>query len=256
MHAWHARACLCVRACTHVHAYAYARTQVTAQPVQPFRLHFRSCVPTTIGFEYGSGHYSVNIHCERLSRVRAAGYAPYSRMTPLRAVAFSEEEKARYSVPADATFFAWAFPLQGSLGLNFEPQTAEEEVVVYGAFAFFKDADALISLNAATFADEGQPFEGPHKLLPTKGKFQPLQVKDGAKLRDYLVDSGRIHPVATPHLKMLGVEYFWWLGPSEPIAQEDGSAWRHGAFVYLYRAGDEQLDCFLDARLSKTNLWL
>ena len=42
-----------------------------------------------------------------------------------------------------------------------------------------------------------------------------------------------------------GVEYFWWLGPEEPIAAEDGRMWPLGAFVYLYRDGDEDKDCFL-----------
>ena len=45
--------------------------------------------------------------------------------------------------------FAWAFPLHalgGSVG--FAPQTPEEEAAVHGAFAYFKDADALVALNA------------------------------------------------------------------------------------------------------------
>ena len=44
-----------------------------------------------------------------------------------------------------------------------------------------------------------------------------------------------------------GVEFFWWLGPGEPIAGEDGTAWPDGAFIYLYRDGDEDKDCFFSA---------
>lgn len=87
-------------------------------------------------------------------------------------------------------------------------------------------------------ADEGLEYGGPHMLSDGS------KVKDGKKLRDHLRETGRVHPVVDA-LKLWGVEYFWWLGPKEPAGDEDGAAWEFGAFVYLYRDGDEDKDCFL-----------
>ena len=69
--------------------------------------------------------------------------------------------------------------------------------------------------------------------------------EDGARLRDFLIESGRINHVTLDGVKQAGAVYTWWLGPGEPIAGEDGKAWPKGAFVYLYREGDEAFDCFL-----------
>ena len=60
----------------------------------------------------------------------------------------------------------------------------------------------------------------------------------------------RARPPAPPSRAALppsrSIEYFWWLGPSEPVVQESGTAWQSGAFIYLYREGDEDKDCFLE----------
>ena len=46
---------------------------------------------------------------------------------------------------------------------------------------------------------------------------------------------GRIHPAGATF--PAGIEHFWWFGPGEPVAEEDGSQWPCGAFIYLCRAG-------------------
>ena len=155
--------------------------------------------------------------------------------------------------------FAWAFPLRGSLGIHgFEPSTAEEAALCHGSWAYFKDADHLVALSAASMAKEGdeaagealRSFGGPYRLQSPKSENEARRfasrVHDGARMRDFLIESGRIHPVTLAALKQAGVVYFWWLGPGEAVAQEDGSAWPKGGFVYLYREGDEQFDCFLE----------
>ena len=62
--------------------------------------------------------------------------------------------------------------------------------------------------------------------------------------------NARARPPAPPSRAALppsrSIEYFWWLGPSEPVVQESGTAWQSGAFIYLYREGDEDKDCFLE----------
>merc|ERR1712100_314594 len=108
--------------------------------------------------------------------------------------------------------------------------------MVYGAYAYFKDADNLIALNAVSFGTIGLEFQGPWPLVaPSSSPSSPTVLSDGTKLREFLKASGRIHPVTIGALQQIGVEYFWWLGPGEPVATEDGTAWPFGAFVYMYR---------------------
>ena len=171
-------------------------------------------------------------------------------MTPLKSIRMSDAMKTRHGIPPDASSFAWACPLPGSLGMNgFEPETPEEVAAVYGAFAYFKDADHVVALTAARLTPPGVAgsvaFEGPHRLQPPKG--ERGRVHDGQRLREFLVETGRFQSVSVDALKQAGVEYTWWLGPCEPIAAENGTAWPHGAFVYLYRDGSEEYDCFLTA---------
>ncbi len=42
-----------------------------------------------------------------------------------------------------------------------------------------------------------------------------------------------------------------WLAPGQQIADEDGGAWPHGAFVYLYAEAAAHLDCFFAADLRR-----
>ena len=211
-----------------------------ARPVAPFRMQLSSCDFGAMGFEYDHGEYLVDIDSSQLERVKAAGYGGSSQMTPLRRINLPNAEQ-ELNIPKEATMFAWAFPLHalgGSAG--FAPQTPEEEAAVHGAFAYFKDADHLVASNAVRATPSGGLHcGGPHLLCGAAAA-----VNDGKRMRTHMRETGRIHPVSEA-LRLQGVEYFWWLGPEEPIAAEDGRMWPLGAFVYLYRDGDEAMDCLL-----------
>ena len=182
--------------------------------------------------------------------------------TALKPMCFTEAQKAQYRIPPEATMFAWAFPLpHGSLGVNgFEPATPEEAAAVYGAFAFFKDADHIIALNAACTSTHGEPgscaFAGPHRLHAPDvgGTPSSTKLQDGRRMREFLIETGRFQNVSMEGCKAAGVQYFWWLGPGEPIANESGAAWPDGCFVYLYPDGAEEFDCFLTAAASAVPL--
>ena len=79
-------------------------------------------------------------------------------------------------------------------------------------------------------------FAGPKKLTG------PL-FADGPKLRATLIERGLCNPATMPALRDRGVDEFWWLAPAQTIAEEDGSSWPHGAFVYLYPEKYAHLDC-------------
>jgi len=56
-------------------------------------------------------------------------------------------------------------------------------------------------------------------------------------LRDRLQRDGRLQEVTVSSLVKLGVKSFCWLSPAERfegLADADGSAWQHGAFIYCY----------------------
>ena len=170
-----------------------------------------SCDFCAMGFEYGHGEYVVDIDSSPLERVKAAGFGGASQMTPLRRINLPNAEQ-ELSIPKEATMFAWAFPLHalgGSVG--FAPQTPEEEAAVHGAFAYFKDADALVALNAVRATPSGGLHcGGPHLLVGAAAA-----VRDGVRMRTHMRDTGRVHPVSEA-LRQQGVEYFWWLGPTYP----------------------------------------
>ena len=224
------------------------------QLIPPFQMTYELANHEAICFEYDHGRYTVDLDSEPLARVRAAGFSRESVMTPLKSIRLSDAQKSRYGIPPDASSFAWACPLPGSLGMNgFEPETPEEVAAVFGAFAYFKDADHIVALTAARLTPPGVAgsvaFEGPHRLQPPKG--ERGKVHDGQRLREFLVETGRFQSVSVDALKQAGVEYTWWLGPYEPIAAENGTAWPHGCFIYLYREGFEQFDSFLTASSSE-----
>jgi len=81
------------------------------------------------------------------------------------------------------------------------------------------------------------PFEGPCMFNDR------AQVADG--LRETMMSRKMTHPVTIRFFKEMGIDFFWWLGPKERVGVEDGSKWPNGAFVYLYRDDDEEMDCFL-----------
>lgn len=118
---------------------------------------------------------------------------------------------------------------------------AHTQAVFFGAFAYFANADTIVALHAVSMAQKGHLLlGGPHRFAD-----EP-RLREGAELRQQLKASGRIHPVTLDGLIDIGVEFFWWLGPSEPLGKENGDAWPHGAFVYLYREDCKSLDCFLE----------
>ena len=80
---------------------------------------------------------------------------------------------------------------------------------MHGAFAYFKDADALVALNAVRATPSGGLHcGGPHLLVGAAAA-----TRDGVRLRTHMRDTGRVHPVSEA-LRQQGVEYFWWLGPA------------------------------------------
>ena len=235
-------------------------TRAPAQLVPQFGLRSTPANIGAISFEYANGRYTVDLHSEALARVRAAGYSPDSQMTPLKSLGLTESQKQKLNIPIEASMFAFAFPLPGSFSTGihkFEPTTPEELAAAYGAWAYFKDADHAIALHAVSVVEapekglstrvypQASAFLGPYRLQSKPG--EEKKISDGIKMREYLIETGRFQSSSLESLKQCGVRYSWWLGPSEPVAAEDGSAWPNGAFVYLYHEGEESFDCFLAA---------
>ena len=242
--------------------------RAACKPVQGYKMALKKVDIDKIGFYYADGGYEVHLGADALSRVKAAGYKNSGRTTPMKPITLDSDAKQKADIPQDATMFAYVFPLDGRQ-LTFTPETAEEEAMLHGAFAYFHNADSLAALKAVCIVGEGLSssisFSGPHMLhapaaaaggggslpppaslpQPPGGASPNTPIVDGAKMRDFLISSGRVHPVTIAALRDYGVEKFWWLGPGEKIAQEEGGAWVHGSFVYLYCEEARESDCFL-----------
>ena len=168
-----------------------AHTLTVARPVAPFRMQLSSCDFGAMGFEYDHGEYLVDIDSSQLERVKAAGFGGSSQMTPLRRINLPNAEQ-ELNIPKEATMFAWAFPLHalgGSVG--FAPQTPEEEAAVHGAFAYFKDADHLVAINAVRATPSGGLHcGGPHLL-----RGATAAVSDGTRMPSNPGPNSSMNPI-------------------------------------------------------------
>ena len=198
-------------------------------------MHLQPFDFSAIGFAYQPGRaaYSVDLDSPYLDRIKAAGFASFGRVTTLQPI--TEALRSAASISPDATLVAWAFPLAGSSGSDLVPDCPEEEAVVNGCFVYFSEEAALVDVRAVSVGP-GMHFSGPTPLHT---------LNDGAKLRRHLMEKGLCHPVSVDFLKERGVREFWWVGPSEHLADETGELWENGAFVYLYEEASRTapLDC-------------
>mmetsp|Transcript_25872 Transcript_25872/g.71356 ORF Transcript_25872/g.71356 Transcript_25872/m.71356 type:complete len:678 (+) Transcript_25872:1-2034(+) len=222
----------------------------------PFSLHLTALSsPDLLGFDYevGKASYRVDLSLPSLERVAENGFASFGRITPPMPLVSADGREflagntgpiSPNAVPPDAALFAWAFPLAGARGTNLIPNTPEERAVVNGAFVYFNDFSEVLRVSAVSLSAGGEGadtssllmFAGPKKLTG------PL-FADGPKLRATLIERGLCNPATMPALRDRGVDEFWWLAPAQTIAEEDGSSWPHGAFVYLYPEKYAHLDC-------------
>jgi len=206
----------------------------------PLSLTLSPLRPGAIGLahEAGKASYRVGLESAALSRVAEHGLAAFGRITPLHPVAAGEGAWAA-AAPAEATLFAWAFPLAGARGTGLVPQSDEERFVVFGGFVYFDGLSRVCGVRAAS-PGVGLAFDGPNSLLD--------ELSHGARVREVLLERGLCNPASLPSLRDCGVDEHWWLAPGQQIADEDGSAWPHGAFVCLYAEPSAHLDCFFACR--------
>ena len=124
------------------------------------------------------------------------GLAAFGRITPLHPVAAGEGAWAA-AAPAEATLFAWAFPLAGARGTGLVPQSDEERFVVSGGFVYFDGLSRVCGVRAAS-PGVGLAFDGPNSLLD--------ELSHGARVREVLFERGLCNPASLPSLRDCGVD--------------------------------------------------
>lgn len=144
-------------------------------------------------------------------------------------------------VPPAATHFAFGYPCTSPDSSRLQEYSLGESFAAAGGFVYFTH-----SLAACEGEDEGR-FQlcGATSLHRSAGQglqFDgPVPLRDPLLCRQQLETQDRLHQATLDFLLSVGVKHFCWLGPREALGPNDGSAWQHGGFVYLF--DEEQLDC-------------
>jgi hypothetical protein len=216
--------------------------------------------------------YSVNFESPPLSKLRAhPSLGRFGCLSPWDTLTVEGETRERLSIPAEASFFAWAFPLMGlaeaSAGVaqtlvapctawlspteqlavaaslpqltNLEElldgATPELAFVANGGFIYANSSFAPVAARAVvgkSAPGDGIAFDGPHVL--------------SMEMRSRLELNGRLVPPTNPQHVKAGVTGFTWVEPSEEELHEGAHKWRMGSFVYCY--DDRRLDRYFHVR--------
>ena len=224
-----------------------------------------------IHFQKEGCRYSLNLTGELVGHLHGKGLASRGYLTPAQPLLMEPHDRRLANIPLEATHFAWAFPLSGVADVAdrdaLTPKTREGAFALFGGFVYLSANSMVIAVNALAKARRGLCFDGPFPLLPdaSKGGDQldvlaaapaaaaPAPLKDGAALRSVLLKEARANHATIGDLLSIGVRNFAWLGPGESRGAENGSAWPHGAFIYLYDESRADLDCYFTLKESVRN---
>ena len=225
-----------------------------------------------IHFQKEGCRYSLNLTGELVGHLHGKGLASRGYLTPAQPLLMEPHDRRLANIPLEATHFAWAFPLSGVADVAdrdaLTPKTREGAFALFGGFVYLSANSMVIAVNALAKARRGLCFDGPFPLLPdaSKGGADQLDVlaaapaaaaaaplKDGAALRSVLLKEARANHATIGDLLSIGVRNFAWLGPGESRGAENGSAWPHGAFIYLYDESRADLDCYFTLKESVRN---
>jgi len=168
----------------------------------------------------------------------ARGYA-----TPAHALVMDAAERRLRNIPQEATQFSWAFPLSGVAEERtrdeIKPSSREEAFALFGGFIYLNENSMVVGVSALAKSKRGMLFDGPFPLSTPESA-----LRDGAKLRSVLLNEARANHATIGEQLTLGVRNYSWIAPGESRGAEDGSAWEHGAFVFLYDETRTDLDCY------------
>lgn len=169
---------------------------------------------------------------------------------PVAPVTLDEKTRKIANIPLDAAFFAFASPVAGVTNLSGRLVNFADPLVNFcgvGGYLYFAKYDTLVGATTLFKTPEYNHTRNPGGLY-FDGPF-PF---GRSEVVERLLGAGRFSPPTLTSLAVLGVTAFCWLNPSEHFSpksdpySEDGSAWTHGAFVYIYDA-NPSLNCYFRA---------
>eukprot|EP00927_Polykrikos_kofoidii_P042294 TRINITY_DN3616_c0_g1_i2.p1 TRINITY_DN3616_c0_g1~~TRINITY_DN3616_c0_g1_i2.p1 ORF type:complete len:359 (-),score=61.46 TRINITY_DN3616_c0_g1_i2:44-1063(-) len=186
--------------------------------------------------------------------LRVMAEAMFLQLSPLHSITLDLETKKMASIPEEASFFAWGYPLvevPGSAGLGGLP-TNEKSFLTYGGFVYFNRQRDVVGTNAICPAPLGTPG-----LMFGRGQILQKRVEDE------LSRTGRFQEVTLDSLRVGGATHFAWIRPSE---FSDVVASPDGCFAYRFEGGPSryfpvvQTACFtpemLQEELEDSEAWV
>lgn len=151
----------------------------------------------------------------------------YCQLSPLHKITLDDEMKVAASIPMEAKFFAWAYPVVDD-GTVVHGHSAEHMFLKYGGYVYFNRACEAVGTNSiapAPVGSSGLVF----------GRAQDLP----SNIEDILTRQGRFQEITLAPLTAAGATHFAWIRPdefSEFIASTDG--------CFAYKFGHEMARYF------------
>lgn len=178
------------------------------------------------------------------------GLKPEGPCSPPSALTLPEKDRALLGIPAEATSFMWANPIDGILDAMDDQKRGYmcttsplAAFLSTGGFAYFDKEDKCLEVMAMTLG-EGLTFHGP----------EPFRRGYASGVKD------RWQPITLNDMKAKGAVSFAWINPGEVLQPGEGggepwSAAEHGAFAYIFSEDlathDERNVIFAVSGLSK-----
>lgn len=173
-----------------------------------------------------------------LSTLRGGALSPLNPITLV-------EHRYRYSIPEDATHYAFAYPPFRGLTAELIDIVAQElelgetalHFLLAGGFVYFDAHEKIVQINALSNSPARTRFD-----LKRCAKSETVFPKLGVRA---LNAQGRFHAVALDTLLVKGMETFCWVRPREAPsgvnAEMAAESWPNGAFIFKYLDGSHQI---------------
>lgn len=188
-------------------------------------------VKLSLTVELHKNRYEADESSSVAAALKKYAYNLTGTVSPATKLSLDAATRRQLGIPAQATQFAFAYPLNGA-GTDASKKVSawargylsstspEASFFTHGGFIYMDQAGKVLSVFAKTVG-EGLSFEPPQRW---RGQFS-------ADL------TGRWRPVDLPFLAAKGAKLFAWINPGEVLSSPDAPKWevaQQGAVVFLF----------------------
>ena len=164
-------------------------------------------------------------------------------LSPITDVTLSAADLEVLRLPKTTVQFCFGQPLKDAEVATADLSNPLLTALCFGFFMYFDVQGEPIAMCALGRGD-GLYFNGPFRLWTV----DPSDKSKGARMREFLLRTGRVSKVNSSYFKSWGAREFAWLNPSETMdtfdTEQASLTWPHGALVYLFDQQQSDKDSY------------